>query len=146
MKKLILTIALLTSIGAQAKENNIVSILVGSGPTGGIINNVTTKGLARGTVEGLMYQHRIKNSELFLKGHTIKHKRNMDVAYKVMAVIENDLILDLWISVLNQGYVKTWEINKHFNMKIEKKNISDWSYCLSPHDKCIRYSQWKPVR
>lgn len=74
----------------------------------------------------------------------IKHKRSMDVAFDIVGILEMPGSFRLSGFWINQAFVKSFRI-KHGNIEIQKKDLKHWLYCLTPHDKCIRNSQWAPV-
>jgi hypothetical protein len=77
-------------------------------------------------------------------GDIIKHDRFMDVAFYVSNVdplIYNEIaITGVW---LNQGFTKSWVINKtHVMLNISKDKLSEWSYCEGPYAECFRHEKW----
>lgn len=80
-----------------------------------------------------------------LYNQIIKHERNLDVAYLVNKFYDVGHKMKLKVMVVNQGYVTTIPLNVNLNIEIKKEDYWKWHMCKEPHQKCIRYAEWKRI-
>lgn len=82
------------------------------------------------------------------RGDIIKHKNFMDVAIRVIDISDNITtnnyeITGFWI---NQGQVKTFNMNLLAQISIKKDKISDWLKCSKPESNFIRNETWEQFK
>lgn len=80
----------------------------------------------------------------FLRGKIIKHRNNMDVCYKVLAIYEGSKKYKIKARIINMAFVESFAI---LDMKIgiDKDQIDNWFVCQEPFKKCLRDSGWSPI-
>lgn len=79
-----------------------------------------------------------------LKNKIIKHKKSMDVCFKVFYVIALSDRYALKGQWLNQAFVQSFVIDAD-KIEIPNDQIGEWLVCDQPELKCLRDSTWSEI-
>jgi hypothetical protein len=77
-------------------------------------------------------------------GNVIRHRRALDVVFRVDKVFNVGHKLKIKGHWINMGFVKSWVIDRA-NITIETKDLGNWSRAQFNDSECFRYEGFRRI-